>query len=485
MSRVLMIQGTGSDVGKSLIVAGLARAFSNRGLRIAPFKPQNMSNNAAVTVDGGEIARAQALQARAARIAPCADMNPVLLKPQGDAGSQVVARGKVVGQAKAREFQEWKSRLMAIVLESFARVKQQCDIVLVEGAGSAAEVNLRENDIANMGFARRVNAPVILVGDIDRGGVIAQLVGCKAVIDEADAALIQGFIVNKFRGDPTLFENGMQFIAERTGWRALGLLPYFERAGRLPAEDAFGLRSAGPALGGEIIIAVPLLPNIANFDDLDPLKAEKDVRLEFVRPGEPIPPRAHLIILPGSKAAIADLVALRVAGWHIDIAAHLRRGGRVLGICGGYQMMGRLIADPAGVEGPAAEIEGLGILDVVTTIGATKTLKETRGASITDGVPFYGYEMHLGVTSGEDCSRPVLRFDDGRHDGATSRDGLATGVYVHGLFADDSQRAALLRSLGGAPSSLHYEAFVEETLDALADHCASHIDLDLLMGLAR
>jgi adenosylcobyric acid synthase len=485
MSRVLMFQGTGSDVGKSLLVAGLARAFSNRGLKIAPFKPQNMSNNAAVTVDGGEIGRAQALQARAARIAPCADMNPVLLKPQGAAGSQVVTQGRVVGQAKAREFQYWKPRLMPIVLESFERLKAQSDIVLVEGAGSAAEVNLRENDIANMGFARRVNSPVILIADIDRGGVIAQIVGCKAVIDEEDAALIEGFIVNKFRGDPTLFDDGMRFVAERTGWRAVGLLPYFEQAMRLPAEDAFGLRSARMAAEGEIVIVVPLLPNIANFDDLDPLKAEKQVRLIFVRPDEPLPAEARLVILPGSKATIADLMALRAAGWDIDIAAHIRRGGRVLGICGGYQMMGRMIADPDGVEGPAAEIEGLGLLDVVTTLGAIKTLRDTRGESVADGVSFYGYEMHMGVTSGEDCARPVLRFDDGRHDGATSRDGLASGVYVHGLFADDGQRAALLRSLGGAPSCLRYERLIEETLDALADHCARHLDLDFLMGLAR
>ena len=276
-----MFQGTGSDVGKSLIVAGLARAFANRGIRVAPFKPQNMSNNAAVTIDGGEIGRAQALQARAARISPCVDMNPVLLKPQGSAGSQVVAQGKVVGQAKAREFQQWKSHLEPIVMESFARLKSQADLVLVEGAGSAAEINLRKYDIANMGFARKAGAPVVIVADIDRGGVIAQIVGCKAVIDEEDAALIEGFIVNKFRGDATLFEDGMRFIEERTNWSALGLLPYFEPAARLPAEDAFGLREFR-AREGEIVIAVPLLPNIANFDDLDPLTAEPNVRVVFV-----------------------------------------------------------------------------------------------------------------------------------------------------------------------------------------------------------
>jgi adenosylcobyric acid synthase len=484
MSKVLMFQGTGSDVGKSLIVAGLARAYANRGIRVVPFKPQNMSNNAAVTEDGGEIGRAQALQARAARIAPCVDMNPVLLKPQGAAGSQIIAHGKVIGQATARDYQQWKPRLEPIVHDCFARMKSRADLVLVEGAGSAAEINLRKNDIANMGFARKANAPVVIVADIDRGGVIPQIVGCKAVLDTDDAALVEGFIVNKFRGDASLFEDGMLFIEERTNWRALGLLPYFESAVRLPAEDAFGLRDAR-ATSGEIVIAVPLLPNIANFDDLDPLKAEPDVRLTFVHPGEPLPAEARLVILPGSKATMADLEALRAADWHIDLAAHIRRGGSVLGICGGYQMMGRSIADPNGLEGSPGEIEGLGLLDVATTLGPSKTLKAVEGESVCDCAPFHGYEMHIGETSGADCVRPVLRFNDGRRDGASSRDGLARGVYVHGLFADDRQRAALVRAIGGAPSTLRYENSIEETLDALADHCARHINLALLLSLAR
>ena len=485
MTKVLMIQGTGSDVGKSLVVAGLARAFANRGLAVAPFKPQNMSNNAAVTMDGGEIGRAQALQARAARRAPSVDMNPVLLKPQGGAGAQVVAQGRVIGAAKAREYQDWKPRLMPLVLESFGRLKACADLVLVEGAGSAAEVNLRANDIANMGFARAVDAPVVLVGDIDRGGVIAQLVGCKAVLDAADAAMIEGFIVNKFRGDPSLFDEGMTLIAARTGWRALGLLPYFEPAARLPAEDAFGLRSAQRVAGDAPVIAVPLLPNIANFDDLDPLKAEPGLRLDFVAPGAPLPAEARLVILPGSKATIADLAALIAQGWHIDLAAHLRRGGRVLGICGGYQMMGRRIADPHGVEGPCGEVAGLGLLDVATTLGAAKTLARVCGESVADGAPFSGYEMHVGETSGPDRARPVLRFSDGREDGARSRDGLAAGVYVHGLFADDRQRAALLAGLGLAPSALRFDDMIEETLDALAAHCEVYVDLDALLEIAR
>ncbi len=480
-----MIQGTGSDVGKSLVVAGLARAFANRGLRVAPFKPQNMSNNAAVTMDGGEIGRAQALQARAARRPPCVDMNPVLLKPQGAAGAQIVVCGKIAGQAEAREYQDWKPRLMPRVLESYRRLAADADLVLVEGAGSAAEVNLRANDIANMGFARAVGAPVVLVGDIDRGGVIAQLVGCKVVLDPQDAALITGFIVNKFRGDPSLFDEGMRFIAERAGWAALGLVPYFEDAARLPAEDAFGLRARREMAGEGVTIAVPLLPHIANFDDLDPLEAEPGVALMRIPPGAPLPAEARLVILPGSKATIADLAEFRRQGWDIDLAAHLRRGGRVFGICGGYQMLGRSVADPNGLEGPPGEAKGLGLLDVATVLGTQKKLTFAQGVSVAEGAAFRGYEMHVGDTFGPDCARPLLRFADGRCDGAVAHNGRAAGAYVHGLFAQDDFRAAFLRGLGAAPSHLRYEALVEETLDALADHLAHHVDLDRLLEMAR
>ncbi|WP_292531063.1 cobyric acid synthase [Methylocystis sp.] len=485
MSRTLMIQGTGSDVGKSLLVAGLARAFANRGVRVAPFKPQNMSNNAAVTVDGGEIGRAQALQARAARLMPRIDMNPVLLKPQGACGAQIVVQGGVIGQAKARDYQDLKPRLMRPVLESYARLKAEADMVIVEGAGSAAEINLRKNDIANMGFAREVDAPVALVGDIDRGGVIAQLVGCKAALDDEDAAMVEGFIVNKFRGDASLFDDGLRFIAERTGWRPLGLVPFFEAAARLPAEDAFGLRRRRDVHGDGVVIAVPLLPHIANFDDLDPLKAEPGVRVIFLKDGEPLPPETQLVILPGSKATIADLTALRASGWDIDILAHARRGGRVFGVCGGYQMLGRVIRDPLGVEGAAGEAAGLGLLDVETALTGEKMLTPVSGHAPMFDAPFCGYEMHVGETSGPDCERPVLRLADGRIDGATSRNGRVAGVYAHGLFADDALRASLLRMLGAPPSPLRYEESIETTLDALAAHCARHIDLDALWEMAR
>ncbi len=484
-AKALMIQGTGSDVGKSLIVAGLARAFMRRGLSVLPFKPQNMSNNAAVTEDGGEIGRAQALQARACGVSPCVDMNPVLLKPQSETGAQVVVQGRILTNAKAREYQALKPRLLSAVLESFDRLKAKSDLVLVEGAGSASEINLRQGDIANMGFAQAADVPVALVGDIDRGGVIAQIVGTRAVIDAADAAKIVGFIVNRFRGDPSLFAEGMRAIERHTGWPALGLVPHFAEARRLPAEDALALEHREARGDGAITIAVPVLPRISNFDDLDPLKLEPALKLLLVRQGEPLPGNADLVLLPGSKATIADLHALRAEGWDVDIAAHLRRGGQVLGLCGGYQMLGRVIRDPDGIEGPPGETEGLGLLDVETVLTPKKSLRAVEGQSLPGGDPFAGYEMHVGVTTGPDTARPVLRFSDGRADGATSADGRVKGVYVHGLFSDPRQRAALLAGFGASSSGLSYEGDVEKTLDELASHLGAHLDLDRLLTLAR
>ncbi len=482
-ARALMFQGTGSDVGKSLIVAGLCRAYARRGLSVRPFKPQNMSNNAAVTQDGGEIGRAQALQALACRVPPSVHMNPVLLKPQSEIGSQVVVQGRVIGNARAREYQSLKPKLMCAVLDSFALLKREADLVLVEGAGSASEINLREGDIANMGFARAAFCPVVLIGDIDRGGVFAQVLGTKAALEPEDAAMIAGFIVNKFRGDASLFEGGMRTIAERTGWRAFGLAPFFPAASRLPAEDAFGLGEAKARAEAPVTIAVPRLARIANFDDFDPLRMEPGVRLVFVRPGEPIPV-ADWVILPGSKATIADLAFFREQGWDIDCLAHVRRGGRVLGICGGYQMLGRRVADPDGVEGPAGAVEALSLLDVETVLTGEKTLRRIEGQCVVNDAPFLGYEMHVGQTSGPDCARPLLRFADGRLAGAIAPNGRVMGAYVHGLFADDRQRAAWLAWLGAA-SSLAYEATVEATLDALADHLEAQLDCDGMMKAAR
>jgi adenosylcobyric acid synthase len=484
-ARALMFQGTGSDVGKSLIVAGLARAFAIRGLKVRPFKPQNMSNNAAVTVEGGEIGRAQALQARAARTQPTVHMNPVLLKPQSEVGAQIVVHGRVYGTAKAAAYQGMKPDLLPFVLDSFTRLKTEADIVLVEGAGSASEVNLRANDIANMGFARAADVPVVLIGDIDRGGVIASLVGTKMVIGTHDVDLIRGFLVNKFRGDPALFAEGMATIARATGWEALGLVPFFADARLLPAEDALALDGARPSKPtARVRIAVPILPHIANFDDLDPLDAEPAVALVRVRPGRALPGDADLVILPGSKATTVDLAVLRQAGFHIDIAAHLRRGGAVLGLCGGYQMLGRTIDDPAGIEGAAGMAEGLGLLAVETVLSGEKRLEAVRGQT-SDGIPFSGYEMHMGVTTGPDCARPFARLADGSPEGAASADGRVIGTYIHGLFADDGQRSAWLARLGAGPSVVGYDVLVEGTLDRLAAHIAAHVDLDRLLSLSQ
>lgn len=480
-----MLQGTGSDVGKSLIVAGLCRAYRNRGFKVLPFKPQNMSNNAAVTADGGEIGRAQALQALACGAAASVDMNPVLLKPQSSTGAQVVLRGRVVGAAAARDYQAWKPKLLAPVLESFERLAQKCDLVIVEGAGSASEINLRKNDIANMGFSRAAGVPVVLIGDIDRGGVIAQIVGTRAVLDPADAAMIKGFLVNKFRGDPALFADGMALIEQMTGWPALGLVPFCADAARLPAEDALGLAAKRRSGAGKIVVAVPVLPGISNFDDLDPLELENDIALVMVRSGEPLPAEAKLVLLPGSKTTIADLSAFRREGWDIDLAAHVRRGGHVIGLCGGYQMLGRSLGDRQGFEGPAGETAGLGLLDIETELSAEKVLAPVRGRGAADGAPFKGYEMHLGRTYGPGCDRPMLIFDDGRRDGAVSADGRVSGCYVHGLFSEPAQRSALLARLGGEGGGVSYEASVERALDAIAKHLEAHMDLDRLLTLAR
>jgi adenosylcobyric acid synthase len=479
-----MFQGTGSDVGKSLIVTGLARALVARGLKVAPFKPQNMSNNAAVTADVGEIGRAQALQARAARIAASVHMNPVLLKPQSDVGAQIVVQGRVHGRANAAEFQRLKPELMPFVLESFAKVGEDADIVLVEGAGSASEVNLRANDIANMGFARAAGIPVVMIGDIDRGGVIASLIGTKAVIAAEDAALIRGFLVNKFRGDKALFADGMAKVAEATGWAPLGLIPFFAEARNLPAEDGLALHEAGLAKpNASIKVAVPILPHIANFDDLDPLEAEPSVDVVRVWPGKPIPGDIDLIVLPGSKSTVGDLKALREAGFDTDIAAHLRRGGMVLGMCGGYQMLGRVLHDPHGVEGPPGTTQGLGLLDVETTFLPEKRLANVAGRSV-DGASYTGFEIHKGVTDGPDRARPFGHFADGTPEGAQSADGRVIGTYLHGLFVDDDQRAAWLKRFGGK-TEIAYDAAIEETLDKLAAHLERHVDINRLLTMPR
>ena len=495
MARGLMLQGTGSDVGKSLLLAGLARAFARQGLTVRPFKPQNMSNNAAVTADGGEIGRAQALQARACGAVPITDMNPVLLKPQSEGGAQIVLNGWVWGSASAGEYRRLAPSLLPALLASFARVNEAADLVLVEGAGSPAEVNLRDGDIANMGFAEAVDVPVVLVGDIERGGVIAQLVGTVALLSASERALLAGYIVNKFRGEIRLFDGGICALGERIGLRSFGVVPYFPAAANLPAEDSLALAShPTPSLPrsrgregvgvGRIRIAVPVLPRIANFDDFDPLRAEPGVDLVMVHPGRPLPRDAALVILPGSKATIADLRFLRCEGWDIDLLAHRRQGGKILGICGGFQMLGRIIADPLGMEGPQKNAPGLGLLDIETVLCGTKRLAETAGIEQSTGMPVKGYEMHLGVTTGPELSRPMLRLTEGT-DGCISRDGCVAGCYLHGLFTSDAFRHAFLRTLGADAGEIAYEQRIEQTLEALADHLEHNLDLSALLAAAR
>ncbi|PRY26200.1 adenosylcobyric acid synthase (glutamine-hydrolysing) [Aliiruegeria haliotis] len=481
MTRALMIQGAGSNVGKSMLVAGLCRAARRRGLVVRPFKPQNMSNNAGVTVDGGEIGRAQVLQALACGVDPIVDMNPVLLKPETETGAQVVVQGQRVATVKAREYSALKPGLMAPVLESFHRLGAEAELLLVEGAGSPAEVNLRAGDIANMGFARAADVPVLLVGDIDRGGVIAQLVGTQVVIDPKDAALIRGFAINKFRGDPRLFDDGYRLISSHTGWRGFGVVPWFAQAHLLPAEDALDLAS-GPSTGS-LHVVCPVLSRIANFDDLDPLSAEPDVRLTLVRAGEPLPGDADLVILPGTKSTRGDLSFLRQQGWDKDIAAHVRRGGRVLGLCGGYQMLGRKIIDADGLEGPPGETDGLGLLDIVTEMVPDKRLTRVSALHEATGLPLEGYEIHIGRSDGADRARPFARIDT-RPEGATSENGRVMGSYLHGLFASDAFRQAFLSKLGATPSGGSHAATVEQTLDALADHLETHMDIDGVLALA-
>lgn len=480
MTKAIMIQGAGSNVGKSMLVAGIARALTQRGLSVAPFKPQNMSNNAAVTADGGEIGRAQALQALACRLEPRVDMNPVLLKPETDIGAQVIVQGQRFATMKARDYGKQKSKLLPPVLESFRRIGEGRDLVIVEGAGSPAEVNLRAGDIANMGFAEAAHVPVVLIGDIDRGGVIAQMVGTHAVLPDDDRARIKGFAINKFRGDTTLFHDGMAMIAAQTGWAALGIVPWFADAWKLPAEDVMDIASK---TGGTLKIAVPRLNRIANFDDLDPLSATPGVSVEIVAAGQALPGDAHLILIPGSKSTIADLAHFRAQGWDIDLAAHIRRGGHVLGVCGGYQMLGREIADPEGIEGAAGRVSGLGHLDICTIMKPQKRLALSQATHLATGDTLQGYEIHIGETTGPDCQNAWLEID-GRREGAATSNGQIKGCYLHGLFSSDGFRQSFLTALGQPVVAHDYAAGVEETLDALARHLENHMDLDQLLALA-
>ncbi len=491
-AAAIMLQGTGSDVGKSLVAAGLCRLFADQGLSVRPFKPQNMSNNAAVTMDGGEIGRAQALQAKACRTPPLNDMNPVLLKPQGERTAQVVVQGQASGATNAADYRAAKAGLLPRVLESFARIEDGAELVVAEGAGSPAEANLRENDIANMGFAEAADVPVILVADIDRGGVLASLVGTHALLSESERARVKGYIVNKFRGDPALFAPALDIIETHTGWRCLGVLPWFDEANKLPAEDGMALPHRTETRHSHthhnddrhktLRVVAPRWPRVGNFDDLDPLAAEPGVQLTIVAPGEPLPP-ADLVLLPGSKATRADLQTLYDSGWDADIATHLERGGKVFGICGGYQMLGRVVRDPLGLEGPAGETPGLGLLDIETEMTRTKTLKHVQGSHVASGQPIAGFEMHMGVSAGPDCERPFAILGN-QADGARSENGRIAGTYLHGLFGSDAFRRAFLAEYGVTSRLSNYDALIETTLDKLAAHIADHVDVEHILEIA-
>lgn len=482
MTRAIMFQGTGSDVGKSVLVAGLCRVARNRGLKVRPFKPQNMSNNAAVSDDGGEIGRAQWLQALACGVPSSVHMNPVLLKPQTDMGSQVVVQGKVRGEARGRYYQQLKPQLMAAVMESYAIVSEGADLVLIEGAGSPAEINLRAGDIANMGFATQANVPVVVVGDIDRGGVIASLVGTHTILSDEDRAMVRGFLINKFRGDVSLFDDGLEAITRFTGWRSFGVVPWLKAVSRLPAEDSVVLERATRGDAKALKVAVPMLPRIANFDDLDPLKAEDQVEVVMVPPGKPLPHDAGLVVIPGTKSTIADLIAFRENGWERDLQAHLRRGGHVLGICGGFQMLGNRVSDPGGIEGQVREIDGLGLLDVETIMEPEKVVRNVEARSTLYDAALDGYEIHIGRTNGPDATRPFSRIGD-HDDGAVSANGRVMGTYLHGVFCADEFRRHFLATLGVSSSGENYRAGIEMALDELADGLENCLDIDALFAL--
>ncbi len=466
-----------------MIVAGLCRLFSRQGMTVRPFKPQNMSNNAAVTADGGEIGRAQALQAMACGVESSVHMNPVLLKPSSEVGAQLVVQGQARQNFRAQDYTRIKASLMPVVMDSFERMKAGADLVIVEGAGSPAEVNLREGDIANMGFALAADVPVVLVGDIDRGGVIASLTGTHLLLPKEERQQVKGFLVNKFRGDPVLFESGAKMIGEQTGWKNLGIIPWFGDAHKLPAEDALGLLSSEAKPGATLKIDVLKLPHIANFDDLDPLRLEPAVSLRMVSGGEVVRGDADLVILPGSKSTLNDLAFVKQQGWDTDILGHIRRGGKVLGICGGYQMLGNSLHDPKGFEGKPGSMAGLGLLDIETILTGRKRLEQVTARHIGFGVQTRGYRIHIGQTSGPDCQRPLFDTDGGK-DGAQSGDGKVMGSYVHGLFADDWFRASFLEMLGAdVGSSLAYGQEVGQTLDGLADHLGQAIDCNSLLEL--
>lgn len=477
----LMVQGTTSDAGKSTLVTALCRWVVRQGVPVVPFKPQNMALNSAVTAEGGEIGRAQAVQAQAANLAPHTDMNPVLLKPNSDTGSQVIIHGRAVTSMNAVAYHDYKAIAMQAVLASHARLSAAYPVVMVEGAGSPAEINLRANDIANMGFAEAVDCPVLLIADINRGGVFAHLVGTLELLSPSEQARVKGFIINRFRGDIALLQPGLDWLEARTGKPVVGVLPYVMDL-HLEAEDGIDQRQIDKA-AQVLKVVVPVLPRISNHTDFDPLRLHPQVDLQFVGPGQAIP-AADLIILPGSKSVRSDLAYLRANGWDAAIARHLRYGGKVLGICGGLQMLGEQVHDPLGLEGPEGSSDGLGLLAFSTTLEAEKQLRNVHGRLVLEEAPVSGYEIHAGVTRGAALAQPAVRLDDGRSDGACSDDGQILGTYLHGLFETPAACSAVLRWAGLQDvQEVDYHGLRERDIERLADLVEQHLDTRLLRQL--
>ena len=479
-----MVQGATSDAGKSTLVTGLCRVLKRRGIRVAPFKPQNMALNSAVTVDGGEIGRAQALQAQAAGIEPTTDLNPILLKPNTETGAQVIVNGKAIGNMPATEYHQYKSVARKAVLAAHARLAARYDVIVTEGAGSPAEINLREGDIANMGFAEAVDCPVILVADIERGGVFAHLVGTVALLGPSEQARIAGFVINRFRGDLALLEPGVRWLEQYTGKSVFGVLPYL-RGLNLDAEDAINRERSDAVQAGALKVLVPVFPRISNHTDFDPLRHHPQVDLQYVGPGM-TPPPADLVILPGSKSVRADLDWLRQNGWVEYLERHLRYGGKVIGICGGFQMLGRTIADPLGLEGPSGASPGLRWLDFETVLAAEKQLRNTQGVLAFGDAALRGYEIHAGVSRGKALEKPLTVLEGTRPDGAISDDGCVLGTYVHGLFEAPDACEALLKWAGlRDPQRVDYMTVRERAIERIADSVAAHLDMSRILGLVE
>ncbi len=483
-AKSLMVQGTTSDAGKSLLTAALCRWLKRQGVAVAPFKPQNMALNSAVTADGGEIGRAQAVQAAACGLAPHTDMNPVLLKPNSDTGAQVIIQGKALMNLEAGAYHDYKPVAKKAVLESFGRLQAQYQAIVVEGAGSPAEVNLRQNDIANMGFAEAVDCPVILVADIDRGGVFAHLVGTLELLSPSEQARIKGFVINRFRGDIALLQPGLDWLEAQTGKPVLGVLPYLHDL-HLDAEDALPKKFQAK---GSFRVVIPALPRISNHTDFDPLLLHPGLDCRFVPTGQQ-PPGADLVCLPGSKSVQADLAWLESQGWLPYLQRHLRYVGKVIGICGGFQMLGQQLHDPLGIEGKPDSRPGLGLLDMETTLEAHKQLRNVHGRLAWGEAPVTGYEIHAGVTHGPALARPAVQLESGP-DGAVSADGQILGSYVHGLFEEPVACDALLAWVGYQDSAVAPDlpARREADLDKLADCVERYLNTALLrqvLGVAQ